>query len=64
MCHLQTYSSWKRWGIQFLTKVSEADEREGKTGEGEESKAKEGKESKTKKEENLKTADKRSTGAT
>lgn len=59
---MQTYSNWKRWGIQFLTKVSEADDREGKTGEREEPKAKEGKESKTMKEENSKTADKRLTG--
>lgn len=62
MCLLQTYSSWKRWGIQFLAKVSEADDREGKTGEREEPKVKEGKESKTMKEENSKTADKRLTG--
>lgn len=43
--------------------MSEADDREGKTGEREEPKVKEGKESKTTKEENSKTADKRLTGA-
>lgn len=43
--------------------MSEADDREGKTGEREEPKVKEGKESKTMKEENSKTADKRLTGA-